>query len=139
MGRDEYMTYMGYQWLLPEDDQLTIGINDEGLEEISEISKILMPAEGDKVKADTICAEIETDEGPLNIYSPVDGKVIEINTAVVEEPELILQDPYGDGWIVRIEMNDPDDIHGISGDDDDQDDEDDDDDDEDESDEEEED
>ena len=127
MSRDEYMTYMGYQWLLPEDDQLTIGINEDGLDEISEISKILLPSEGDRVKADEICAEIETDEGPLNIYSPVDGKVVEVNAAVNESPELIMEDPYGDGWLVRIEMNNADDIHGL-GDDDDEDNADDDDD-----------
>ncbi len=127
MSRDDYMTFMGYQWLLPEDDQLTIGINDEGLEEISEIQKVLLPAEGDKVKADEIFCEIETDEGPLNIYSPVDGKVSEVNSSVLESPELIMEDPYGDGWLVRIEMNDPEDIHGVNTDDDADDEEDDDD------------
>ncbi len=126
------MTYMGYQWLLPEDDQLTIGINEEGLDEIGEITKVMLPSEGDKVRADEIFGEIETDEGPLNIYSPVDGKIVEVNSAVLESPELIMEDSFGDGWLVRIEMNDPEDIHGIGKDDDDEDDEDFDDEDEDE-------
>lgn len=125
MSRDEYMTYMGYEWLLAEDDQLTIGINEEGLEEISEITKIMLPSEGDRVKADEIFGEIETDEGPLNIYSPVDGKIVEINAAVLESPELVMEDSFGDGWLVRIEMNDADDIHGLSTDADDDEEEDD--------------
>jgi glycine cleavage system H protein len=132
VSRNEYMTYMGYQWLLPEDDQLTIGINEEGLDEIGEITKVMLPSEGDKVRADEIFGEIETDEGPLNIYSPVDGKIVEVNSAVLESPELIMEDSFGDGWLVRIEMNDPEDIHGIGKDDDDEDDEDFDDEDEDE-------
>jgi glycine cleavage system H protein len=121
----EFQTYMGYQWLQVEGQTLTIGVNEEGLSEISEISAIHLPAENEEVVADEICAEVETEEGPLNIYCPVDGKVIEINAAVVENPSLITEDPFGDGWLIRVEPEDADDLDDM--DDDEEDDEEDDD------------
>jgi glycine cleavage system H protein len=109
-ANDEFQTYMGYQWLQVESHTLTIGVNEEGLSEISEITAVHLPSENEEVVADEICAEVETDEGPLNIYCPVDGKVIEINAAVVENPSLLTEDPFGDGWLIRVEPADPDDL-----------------------------
>jgi glycine cleavage system H protein len=117
---DELMTYMGYEWIQIEDDTLTIGINEDGLDEFAEVNKVHLPAESEKVEADEVCGELETDEGPLNLYCPVDGKVVEINAAVVENPQLIFEDPYGDGWLFRVEMNNPEDIHNLNTDDDDE-------------------
>ncbi len=119
--KDEFQPYMGYQWLQVEDDTLTIGINEEGLSEISEITAVHLPAESEEVTGDEICAEVETDEGPMNIYCPIDGKVVEINQAVVDNPSLITEDPFGDGWLLRVEPNDPDDLENMgAGDDDDE-------------------
>ena len=116
---EEFKTYMGYQWLQVEGDTLTIGVNEEGLNEISEITAVHLPSENEEVTADEICAEVETDEGPLNIYCPVDGKVVEINAAVKENPSLITEDPFGDGWLFRVEAADPDDFDEMDSDDDD--------------------
>jgi glycine cleavage system H protein len=114
LTKDEFLPYMGYEWLQIEDDNtVTIGINEDGLNEISEITAVQLPAENEEVTADEICAELETEEGPLNIYSPVDGKIVEINAAVVENPSLITEDPFGDGWLIRVEPNDPDDLDGL--------------------------
>lgn len=121
--KEEFQPYMGYQWLQVEDETLTIGINEEGLSEISEITAVHLPSESEEVLADEICAEVETDEGPLNIYCPIDGKVVEINIAVKENPSLITEDPFGDGWLFRVEPNDPDDLDDMSSGDDDDDDE----------------
>jgi len=119
--KEEFKTYMGYQWLQVEDDTLTIGVNEEGLSEISEITAVHLPAENEVVAADEICAEVETDEGPLNIYCPVDGKVVEINAAVVENPALITEDPFGDGWLIRVQAEDPDELEEEMDDDEDDD------------------
>ncbi len=119
--KDEFIPFLAYEWLQVEDGSCTIGISEEGLEELTEVSAISLPAEGDEVSADEVCGEIETESGPLNLYSPVDGKVVEINAAVVENPQLIFEDPYGDGWLFRVEAKDPEDldelIKGDSGDD----------------------
>lgn len=113
-GDDEFIPYMGYEWLQVEDETVTIGISEEGLSELSDISSVKLPAENESVNPDEVCGEIETDEGALNIYSPVEGKVVEINAAVVENPSLIMEDPYGDGWLFRVEASNPEDLDELS-------------------------
>lgn len=106
----DLITYMGYEWVMNEDGILTIGINEDGLAELTEISGINLPAVDDEVTTEEICGEIETDSGPLNLYSPVEGVIIEINEAVIEDPTLILEDSYGDGWIFRVEAKNSGDV-----------------------------
>lgn len=118
---EQISNYMGYLWVQKEDNVYTIGINEEGLEEISEINSVDLPAENESVDADTVIGSIETDDGPLDIYSPVSGTVVEINTAVVDEPDAIQQDPY-DNWLVKIESEDDLEDEDIDEDEDDDDD-----------------
>lgn len=99
---DDIRNYMGYLWVQKEDNIFTIGINEEGLEEITEIESIELPQENEEIEADVVIGSIETDDGPLDLYSPVSGKIVEINPAVVEDPEVIQEDPY-DAWLVKIE------------------------------------
>ncbi len=112
--KDEFIPFLGYEWLQVEDGSVTVGVSEEGLEELTEVSAINLPAEGEEVNPDEVCGEVETESGPLNLYSPVEGKVVEINAAVVENPQLLFEDPYGDGWLFRVEANDPDDLDAIT-------------------------
>lgn len=94
-----------HMWYREEDGIITIGINEEGLADITEITSVELPAEAEKVEEDVAIGVIETDDGPLNIYSPVAGTVIEINASVVDEPAVIQEDPYEEGWLLRIEAS----------------------------------
>jgi glycine cleavage system H protein len=133
---DEIRNFMGYLWYKEEDGVVTIGINEEGLEDFDEISSVELPPEGEKIEADVVLGTIETDDGPLDIYSPVDGTILEVNGQVIEEPALIQEDPYEEGWLIKIEAVAPgDDDEDEDDDSDDDDDDDDDSDDEDEEDE----
>jgi glycine cleavage system H protein len=123
-NEEEFIPFMGYEWIQIESGTVTVGISEEGLNELGDITAINLPAENEDVNPDEICGEIETDEGPMNLYSPVEGKIIEINQAVVENPSLLLEDPYGDGWLFRVEAEDADDLEDIDEDEDDDDDED---------------
>ena len=100
---DDFLNYMGYEWLNVEGGTLIIGINEDGVEEFTEILSIDLPSEGDEVNPDEVCGEIETDQGPLNLYSPIAGNVMEVNEAVAEDPSLIQEDPLGDGWLFKVE------------------------------------
>jgi glycine cleavage system H protein len=102
---DNHQNFMGYMWVQKEDNVYTIGINEDGIEEITEINSVEMPNDGETVDSDVVIGTIETDDGTLDIYSPVSGKVIEVNAAVIEEPSLIQEDPY-DSWLVKIESED---------------------------------
>jgi len=99
----DILTYMGHLWVLVENDIVTVGIGDEGLEYADTISAVQLPEENEEVVAGDVCGEVETDDGPINLYSPVDGTVFEINPAVVDSPSLIREDPYGDGWLFKVE------------------------------------
>lgn len=105
MASDEVRNFMGYHWIRQEDGIITIGINEDGLEDFEEISSVELPAEQEKIDADVVIGTLETDDGPLDIYSPVSGTVIEINSQVVEDPSIIMEDPYEEGWLVRIEAD----------------------------------
>ncbi len=100
---EDTVNFMGYMWIQKEDGVITVGINEEGLQDFDEITSIELPPENEKVEADTVIGTIETDDGPLDIYSPVNGTILEINPQVLETPSLIQEDPYEEGWLLRIE------------------------------------
>ena len=120
----EYRNFMGYMWVQKEDGTYTLGINEDGADEISEINTIELPQENEEIEADVVFGSIETDDGPLDLYSPVSGKVIEVNPAIVEDPNIIQEDPY-EAWLVKIEstedMDDVDDEDEEDEDDEDED------------------
>lgn len=105
MGSDDVKNFMGYMWIQQEDGIITLGINEDGLEDFESITSVELPSEHEEVSADTIIATIETSDGPLDIYSPVDGTIIEVNSQVVDDPSIIMEDPYEEGWLVRIEAS----------------------------------
>ena len=123
----EIKNFNHHMWYTEEDGIITIGINDEGLADITEITSVDLPPEHEKVEEDVAIGTIETDDGPLDIYSPVAGTVVEVNGNVLEDPALIQEDPFEEGWLLRIEASEE-----IDEDDEDEDEEDDDFDDEDE-------
>ena len=122
MAKNDHIPYMGYEWIQIDDDTIIVGVSEEGLAELTEITSVNLPGENEDVVPDEICGELDTEEGPLNLYSPIEGKVVEINAAVVENPALITEDPYGDGWLFKVEAANPEDIDeletGASNDDD---------------------
>ena len=91
-------------WYSEEDGIITIGINEDGLEDITEINTIDLPPEQEKVEADTAFGSVESDDGTIDIVSPFDGTIIEVNSQVVDDPAVLMEDPYEEGWLVRVEV-----------------------------------
>ena len=121
---DEIKNYMHYLWYTHQDGIVTIGINEDGIEDISEINSIDLPTEQDEVDSDSPIGTLDTDDGQLDIFSPVKGTVIEVNSQVLENPEIILEDSYEEGWLLRIETTE--DLDDTEEEEDEEDDEDDD-------------
>ena len=84
---NELITYMGYLWVQVDGGLLTVGINEDGLDELGEDITIHLPEESDTVSAGHVCGEVETENGPMNLYCPVDGIVSEVNEALSENPD----------------------------------------------------
>jgi glycine cleavage system H protein len=110
----DLITYMGYEWVMVEDGVLTIGINEAGLDEFTELNVANLPAEQEEVIPDEVCGELDTDQGPMNLYCPVEGIVLEVNEAVIENPSLIQEDNFGDGWLFRVEPKNASDLDELS-------------------------
>ncbi len=102
---EDVKNFNHHMWYQEVDGIITIGINEEGLSDITEITSVDLPPEQEKVEEDVAIGTIETDDGPLDIYSPVAGTVIEINSSVLEDPAIIQEDPYEEGWLLRIEAS----------------------------------
>ncbi len=107
-------------WYTESEGIITIGINDEGLADITEINSIDLPPEQEKVDSDLAFGSIETDDGTLDLFSPIEGTIIEVNSQVLEDPSIIMEDPYEEGWLVRIEAEGE--IEDVEEDDEDEDD-----------------
>ncbi len=102
----EVRPFMGNLWYQDVGGIVTIGISEEGLEDFSEITSVELGTEGEAVEAEAVVGTIETDDGPLDIYTPVKGTILEVNNQAVEDPQIIMEDPTEEGWLVRIEAAD---------------------------------
>lgn len=102
---EQYRNFMGGFWFQKEDNIYTVGLNEDALETFEKIETLDLPSENEIVEAEVVCGSLETDEGPIDIYSPVSGNVIEINSTIIEDPTLIQDDPY-DAWLFKVESED---------------------------------
>ncbi len=119
---DHVKNFNHHLWYTESEGIITIGINDDGLADITEINSVDLPPEQEKVDADLPFGSIETDDGTLDLFSPIEGTIIEVNSQVLEDPSIIMEDPYEEGWLVRIEADGE--IEDIEEDDDEDDDDD---------------
>lgn len=102
---EQYKNFMGSFWFQREDNIYTVGLNEDALETFEKIESMDLPSEGEVTETDVVCGSLETDEGPIDVYAPVAGNVIEVNSTVLEDPTLIQDDPY-DAWLFKIESED---------------------------------
>jgi CheY-like chemotaxis protein/glycine cleavage system H lipoate-binding protein len=91
-------------WLMMEGDLVVIGIERELLHEVGEIQTIVLPDSGDVLRQGTECVKIlSSDMRNFNVVSPLSGTVREVNAEVLDDPQLLSNDPYGSGWLIRLE------------------------------------
>jgi len=96
-----------HEWVkLEADNQAVIGITDFAQHELGDIVYIELPEVDDRVEKDSALGVIESTKATEDIYSPLSGSVIEVNTPLIDSPELMNEDPYGDAWLIRIELTD---------------------------------
>ncbi len=108
-----------HEWSRIEDDgTVTVGITDHAQELLGDIVFIELPEMDSALEAEQDCAVIESVKAASDIYSPVAGTIIAINEDLVDAPETVNSDPYGDGWIFKLQPSNLDDVKALmSGDD----------------------
>ncbi|HVN88726.1 MAG TPA: glycine cleavage system protein GcvH [Candidatus Binataceae bacterium] len=102
-----------HEWVSMEDEVATVGITDHAQEQLGEIVFIELPAVGDKVSKDDPFGVIESVKAVSDIYAPVSGTVVAINEDLPESPETVNEDPYGDGWLIKIKVSDESDFDDL--------------------------
>jgi glycine cleavage system H protein len=93
-----------HEWVSIDASICTMGITDYAQAALGDIVYVQLPKVGDNVTAGTVCGEVESTKSVSDIYAPVSGVVIEINQSLSDSPETINADPYGQGWLAKIEV-----------------------------------
>ncbi len=96
-----------HEWAHMEGDIATVGISNHAQEEISDIVFVDLPKVGQQVTAGQNCCVIESVKSASEIYAPVSGEVVEVNTALANDPALVNREPHGNGWLFKIKMTAP--------------------------------
>lgn len=96
-----------HEWVLVEGNEATVGITDFAQEQLGEVTYVELPEQGDSVTKDEPFGAVESVKASSDVYAPVSGDVVEVNADLGDRPETVNEDPYGDAWLIRIDMTDP--------------------------------
>jgi glycine cleavage system H protein len=102
-----------HEWVKEEGDTVTIGISDYAQCQMKDVVYVEMPEIGAEFKRGDSIGVVESVKTVADIYSPVSGKVVETNLALKDHPQLINEDPFGKGWIVKIAVRDKSELKGM--------------------------
>jgi glycine cleavage system H protein len=95
-----------HEWVKLEGDLAVIGITDYAQDALGEIVYIELPGEGDEVTKGDPFGAVESTKSVSDLYAPVSGEVVEVNEALLDSPEAINEDPYGEGWMIKVKPYD---------------------------------
>ncbi len=102
-----------HEWIREEGAYVVIGITDFAQDSLGEIVYIELPSEGDEItKGDTFGA-VESTKAVSDLYAPISGDVVEVNDVLLDSPEKINEDPYAEGWMIKVRPYDPDELSGL--------------------------
>ena len=108
-----------HEWARVEGDgRVTVGISDHAQGLLGDLVYVELPNVGDRVEQGTASAVVESVKAASDVYSPVTGKVVAVNTALADKPETINEDAYGEGWIFVVEAEEPEQLNELLGPDD---------------------
>ena len=91
-----------HEWHKVDGDVITIGITQHAVDELTDITFVQLPGKGKAVLAGKTFGEIESVKATAELYAGVSGDVLEANQAVIDDPSLVNQDPYGKGWLIKV-------------------------------------
>jgi len=102
-----------HEWVRVEDDVVTVGIADYAQQELGDITYLELPEVGSSISAGEPFGVVESVKAASDIYSPLDGEVLERNDGAVEAPEVINASPYGDAWLIKVRLTDPSQVESL--------------------------
>jgi glycine cleavage system H protein len=96
-----------HEWVRVDGSKAVIGITAHAAEALGDVVFVELPEVDDSVAANDAFGSVESVKAVSDIFSPVSGKIVAINEALLDSPELVNSDPYGEGWMIEVEMDDP--------------------------------
>jgi len=106
MNPKEYKYTREHEWICPDSkDKGKMGLTDYAQDQLGDLVFLDLPATGTQVEQSKKIGEIESVKAVSDLFSPISGRVLEVNQAAIDEPQLVNQDPYGAGWLVRLELS----------------------------------
>ncbi|MCS5525645.1 MAG: glycine cleavage system protein GcvH [Candidatus Poseidoniaceae archaeon] len=110
---DELYYTKEHEWIRVEGDWVVIGITDHAQNALTDIVYIELPESGQSFEEMGEFAIVESVKSASPIFAPLSGAIVEVNEALEDSPELMNEDPYGEGWIVRMKLDSPDAVSGL--------------------------
>jgi len=102
-----------HEWHQPQGDLIVIGVSQFAIDELTDVTYVdIVKTEGD-IKAGEIFGEIESVKATSDLYSSVDGQIVEVNESPIDDPTIINKDPFGEGWLIKIKPSDPSQIDNL--------------------------
>ncbi|HEV2074388.1 MAG TPA: glycine cleavage system protein GcvH [Thermomicrobiales bacterium] len=102
-----------HEWVLLEGDVATLGLTDHAQQELGDITYLELPEAGDTVMSGEAFGVVESVKAASDVYSPIDGEVVERNDSAVDAPEVINQSPYDNAWLIKVKVTDPAQLEGL--------------------------
>ena len=106
----DYLYSREHEWLRIEDDLCVLGITEFAQQELGEVVFVELPEIGQVFDTNDELGTIESVKAVAEVFTPVAGEIVEINDAVVDDPELLNEDPHGDGWLIKVRFSSADDL-----------------------------
>ena len=104
-----------HEWIRVQGDEAYIGISDYAQDELNDVVYVELPDAGDSLEKGEEFGTVESVKAASELYMPASGEIVAVNEALQNSPELINQDPFGDGWMLRIRLMDPDELKELLG------------------------
>ena len=111
--RSELKYLSTHEWVLIEGNIATVGVSDHAQELLGDLVYVELPEEGSSVSAGDTVGVVESVKAASDTYAPVTGEVIAVNEDLEDSPDQINNDPYGDGWMYKVQMEDPDEVSDL--------------------------
>ncbi|MDA3921088.1 MAG: glycine cleavage system protein GcvH [Salinisphaera sp.] len=103
-----------HEWVGNDGDgTITVGISEYAQSSLGDLVFVELPAMGDKFSAGDVVAVVESVKAASDIYAPVDGEIVEINEALSDSPERVNEDPFGEGWLFKMTVNEPEHLENL--------------------------
>ncbi len=102
-----------HEWIRVDGDEAVIGISDHAQSELNDIVYVELPQVGDILAKGQEFGSVESVKAASELYMPAGGEIIAVNEALEDEPEMVNQDPFGAGWMMRIRLENPDDLQDL--------------------------